>query len=76
MFKSASFVEITLFAVITSLAFMLYVYVKIGGENIHRTREILGSSTQDYSFENDKFERYHERPDVFQSHGQDTSNKD
>jgi len=76
MFKNASFFEITLFATITTLTFMLYAYVKLGGENIHRTREILGTSMQDHSFENDRFERHHENPTLFQGDGQDTTNKD
>ena len=76
MFKNASFFEITLFATITTLSFMLYAYVKLGGENIHRTREILSTSIQDHSFEDDRFEKHYEKPGVFQSRGQDTSNKD
>lgn len=76
MFKDASFFEITLFALVTTLSLMLYAYVKLGIHDVHESQEILSKSVQDYSFENDRYERQHENPSVFQGDGQDSSNKD
>ena len=76
MFKDASFFEITLFALITTFSFMLYAYVKLGVHDVHESREILSKSVQDYSVENDRFERDHEKSGVLQDDGQNSLNKD
>ena len=76
MFKNASFFEVTLFAVITTLSLGLYAYVKLGVGDIHRTQEILNSGVQSYSIENDRFERDHRKPDIFQSDWKNSSDKD
>ena len=55
---------------------MLYAYVKLGGENIYRTREILSINIQDHSFEDDRFEKHYENQPFFQGDGQNTADKD
>ncbi len=55
---------------------MLYAYVKLGGENIQRSREILGTSMQYHSFEDDRFEKHHKNQPFFQGDGQNATNKD
>ena len=55
---------------------MLYAYVTLGGENIQRSREILGTGMQYHSFEDDRFEKHYENQPFFQGDGQNTTNKD